>query len=528
MLKNKLLFLTILLIAGLLRFTNLGSIPTTLNRDEAALAYNGYLLSETGRDEWGRTWPIALESFGDYKLIGYPAILAGVFKLAPESDFWVRVPSALSGVFLVLVIFWFARTLKLKRSTSIILATMLSITPVFIFYSRIAFEANVALLFFVISLILLLKDATSPKIINKLGILVFYLASLLIYNTPLLLGILFLPVIIFLYGYKRWRSWSPILVGWLVISCAALLVMKPIFAQKQSITLFSDEQSVLFYNEYRSSLPPTLRQVLGNKLIYFSPQIFKNFSRSFSPRFLVTQGGSHPWHSLPNWGHIYWWQYGLALLGLVFALKIIVGSTKERTVNSWKRMLEKPLGSERGRTFLLLLFLGLSLVPSSITTDAPHATRSLLFFFFLLVLAVIAFEKIVRVMGKLSWPVLLVIMIASIMKFTGAYFSDYRNDQLMFQPGFAQIIDEVGRDYPSEQVAIVDGGGYQYILTAWYAHLSPDEYFSTVVRQAPNQIGFRYGQQAGEFHFIANATDRSPEETVLIEWTGAEWAKVKF
>ncbi|PIY80100.1 MAG: hypothetical protein COY80_04720 [Candidatus Pacebacteria bacterium CG_4_10_14_0_8_um_filter_42_14] len=528
MLKNRIFLLAILLIAGFLRFINLNSLPVTLNRDEAALAYNGYLLSETGKDEWGKSWSIFLESFGDYKLIGYPAILAALFKLAPTTDFWVRVPSALSGVGLVILGFWFARTLKLKKQTAILLALMLAITPVFIFYSRIAFEANVALFIFTLSLGLIFSDAGKPKIIKKVAILFCYLLSVLTYNTPLLLGIMFLPVIIFIYGYKNWRKWLPVILGWLIVSLGALLIMRPVFAQKQNITLFSDEASVLSYNEYRSNLPPALRQLVGNKVVYFSPQIVVNFLRSFSPRFLVTQGGSHPWHSLPNWGHIYWWQYILALLGLAFAAKIIVGSKNKRSLNSWQSLLEQPLKSERGISLILLLLLALSLVPSIITTDAPHATRSLLFFFLLLIFAALAFEKILKVMGKPTLIILFALMIISTIRFSQAYFVEYKNDQLMFQPGFSQIIDEIKQDNPNEKVAIVDSGGYQYILAAWYAHLTPEEYFSSVVRQAPNQIGFRYGQQVGQFHFIAQEADRSPEEIIFVEWTGAEWAKVKF
>ena len=77
--KKILLLSLIVLLGAALRLFQLGSIPAILNRDEAALAYNGYLLSQTGKDEWGKIWPPTLESFGDYKLPGYPLILAILF-----------------------------------------------------------------------------------------------------------------------------------------------------------------------------------------------------------------------------------------------------------------------------------------------------------------------------------------------------------------------------------------------------------------------------------------------------------------
>ena len=67
--------LVILLLAIVVRFWALGSLPVILNRDEAALGYNALLLVQQGVDEWGRQWPITLTSFGDYKLVGYVLLL---------------------------------------------------------------------------------------------------------------------------------------------------------------------------------------------------------------------------------------------------------------------------------------------------------------------------------------------------------------------------------------------------------------------------------------------------------------------
>ncbi len=94
--------LGLLLLVGLvLRFYKLGEIPSILNRDEAALAYNAYLLSEVGHDEWQRSWPYALESFGDYKLPGYVLAVVAVFRVLPLTDLAVRLPSAVAGVVMI-------------------------------------------------------------------------------------------------------------------------------------------------------------------------------------------------------------------------------------------------------------------------------------------------------------------------------------------------------------------------------------------------------------------------------------------
>ena len=64
--RNSLLVFIVFL-AVLLRFFKLGSIPPHLTPDEAALGYNAYSILKTGKDEFGKTFPLVFKSFGDYK-----------------------------------------------------------------------------------------------------------------------------------------------------------------------------------------------------------------------------------------------------------------------------------------------------------------------------------------------------------------------------------------------------------------------------------------------------------------------------
>ena len=106
------LLISITLLAFFLRVWQLGQLPAILNRDEAALAYNAYLLSTTGQDEWQKSWPLTLESFGDYKLAGYPLLLIPFLKIFGLTDLAVRLPSALAGTVLVPLVFLLAKKIK--------------------------------------------------------------------------------------------------------------------------------------------------------------------------------------------------------------------------------------------------------------------------------------------------------------------------------------------------------------------------------------------------------------------------------
>src|SRR3972149_156253 len=98
MTKPAALFLLVLIFAVLLRVYKLNNSPPGLYSDEAAYGYNAYSLLTTGHDEYAKSWPFALKSFGDYKppmtaWLTIPSI--ATFGL---SEFAVRLPSALAGV----------------------------------------------------------------------------------------------------------------------------------------------------------------------------------------------------------------------------------------------------------------------------------------------------------------------------------------------------------------------------------------------------------------------------------------------
>jgi len=57
-----------LILGFLLRSVYLEKNPPGLNWDEASVGYNAYTLSQTGRDEFGKPWPIYMEAFGEYKI----------------------------------------------------------------------------------------------------------------------------------------------------------------------------------------------------------------------------------------------------------------------------------------------------------------------------------------------------------------------------------------------------------------------------------------------------------------------------
>ncbi|MDH5532855.1 MAG: glycosyltransferase family 39 protein [Candidatus Pacebacteria bacterium] len=504
--NHKLILAFIIFIGFLIRIFNLSSLPLILNRDEAALAYNGLLISQSAKDEFAKSWPLTLESFGDYKLPGYPYTLAILFKILPINDFTVRLPSVLAGTLLIFISYFLARNFKFSIKQSLFFSFLIALGPIFIFYSRIAFEANVALTLFVISITLLTLPKSNLKTDLWAGVITFI--AILFYNTPLLLLPFIILALIISRGIKKPQNWLPVASLLTFIFIIMFMGLAGISSQKSGITIFSDEtiwtESVTHYNSYTG----ISQKILGNKIVFYITKIWPRFFESFSMHFLVTGGGTHPWHNLPTHAHLYYTTYFLGLVGLLLLI--------------FKSMRDKK------HLFILLILIS-SLAPSVITVDSPHATRSLLFIYLLTFTGLYSLTIIRKKYFKkiLSLLVLLVILESS--RYMYLYFGKYPATQpSSLKIGYPELINEVNKNHSDKNIAVIDEAGFQYILTAWYLKIPSDEFFSTIIKQLPDRIGFKYGQQLSNYHFIAHPDDRDEAETVLVEWIDNRWQVRQF
>lgn len=515
------------LISFVLRIYQVKQLPSILNRDEAALAYNAYLISETGRDEWNKAWPLSLESFGDFKLPGYVYFLVGVFKIFPLKDWVVKLPSILAGSALTFLAFYFAKVVKFREPWAWLFTILVATTPVFFFYSRIAFEANLALSLFLTALILIFtKVKGKTRLVFDLLAICLTLISVFTYNTPLLILPFILPIIIWLRGFKPYKKWLGLVIGLSLVIGLAGYQLVSLSSQKSGITIFADETTWINFVTYRQQFSGIWQSIIGNKYVYFSYLISENYVKSFSSSFLVNGVGGHPWHSLPNHGHLYGVIYFFGIIGISSVILELILAVRKHKFSSKIRI----------HTSLLYLLL-ISLLPSVVTVDSPHATRSLLFFFLFNLFTLFGLKRsyhFIRDHTQIKKNVLFFTFTSLLFISSFSYFKDYFTlyplQQSSLLPGFDLVISQVNEDYLDQEIAVIDQEGYHYILLAWYLKISPEKFFKSTVRQLPDKIGFRYGEQVDRYHFIANLEDRGETEKVVISWSEVEskWEILEF
>src|SRR3989344_1501138 len=90
---SKLLFVSIILIAFVLRFWQLGNVPPSPDWDEVSLGYNALSIMQTGKDEYGQSLPVILRSFDDYKPALYTYLVIPFIKVFGLTTLAVRLPS---------------------------------------------------------------------------------------------------------------------------------------------------------------------------------------------------------------------------------------------------------------------------------------------------------------------------------------------------------------------------------------------------------------------------------------------------
>ena len=301
--------------------------------------------------------------------------------------------------------------------------------------------------------------------------------------------------------------------------------MLPLTSQKQAITIFSDETVWRGLIDYRLQFTGVWQKVLGNQYVYYLTLVVTNLVKSFSWKYLVSSGGSHPWHSLPHWGHLFPVVYLLGFLGIARQLVLVFRQLTQKL--DLKKVVEQSL---------LLWLLLISLIPATITVDAPHATRSLLFFVIWVLLAGVGFDYLVKLIQKklpklklLVKVVVILAMFYSLAFYAKSYFGDYPHQYSdSLNTGLIAKLKQAAQKYPDQTIAVVDSGGYDYILLAWYLRVPPGDFLSSNVRQLPNSYGFRYGERVGRFHFISEPQDLGPDEKVMLNGYGDNWEIIEY
>lgn len=353
----------IIILAGILRFWELGQVPVSPDWDEAALGYNAYSIMHTGRDEYGKFLPVVLKSFGDYKpaLYSYLAIPSiAVFDL---TVFAVRLPSAIFGVLTVLLVFLLVKELFGKNNLALISSFLLAISPWHIQFSRVAFETNIGLTLNILGAFLFIKALKKPWLLIFSAIIFalnFYAYQSEKVFMPLLVAAL---VIIFhkqIFRLPKKIISLAIIAGIIVALPMVSFIMtdKSALSRAAGVSVFAQQSEDIAKNAklllYDKNTHNVLGQVLDNRRIFFAKEIIGNYLSHWSLNWLFITGDIERHHA-PGMGLLYLWEFPFLFIGIS---SLLFGKYDKKT--KW----------------IIFSWFMLAPIPASITTGVPHAVRT--------------------------------------------------------------------------------------------------------------------------------------------------------
>lgn len=353
--RDRYILIGILCIAAFLRLWHIESVPPSISWDEAAFGYNAWSVLKTGKDEYGKTYPLLFESFGEYKLPGMVYTVALSEALFGLNEFGIRFPSALFGTLTVLVLYLLTKEYIKKQSAApLLVAGIAAINPWMISFSRQVFESN-ASMFFVVTGIYFLFRYTRVKSSIIFAAICFAISIYFYLAARVISPILILTCVI-VYRKELITHWKETIAA-IVVGVCVIAPLIPVmlshegFSRFNQVALTSDPryyERVERYVSYHRDFPvPQLARVLFSPKKALVDEFLVNYLRNISPVFLFYNGaGLH--------GLLYYWEIIPIIAGIFYTVR-----------------------SKSSHKWLILMWLIAYPIASSMTKDQPNALRSL-------------------------------------------------------------------------------------------------------------------------------------------------------
>lgn len=492
--KSKIILILIIFLAAFLRLYKLGVIPPSIISDEASIGYNAYSILKTGRDEWGNFLPLSFPAFGDYKLPGYIYAAVPSVAIFGLNEFSTRFPSAVFGILTVLVTYFLAFELFKSKKIALLSSLFTAISPWSLHLSRMAIEANMAVFFTALGVLLFLKSFQSKKLLFLS--LISLASTFYIYNSnrvfvPLLLITL---LIIFKNNFGNFKkNVLPPLIVFLLITLpvSKFFVEQSITGRFSKIGVFSKESYGIQAREDRglcwNAMPKFLCKLAFNKPVKMADEVVKNYLSHYSTRYLFLSGPENLKHySLPGVGQYYIFQIPFLFIGLF--LLFINKSTAKNIIIPW--ILIYPIASS--------------------LTETAHPVRSAVgipIFEIVIAYGFISFFENIR-NKKIEYLILLATFAFALLNLNEYFFQYYKkyskDNSQAFQYGYKEVFEFLKSEGETNynRIIITKKYGEPQIFYLFYNKIDPHWYqTSNEVERAEREDKWKSVNKIGKYNF---------------------------
>jgi 4-amino-4-deoxy-L-arabinose transferase-like glycosyltransferase len=337
--------------------------PPGFYLDESSIGYNAHTIAQTGRDEYGNSWPLYFRAFGEYKNPTYVYLLAALYRLTGPSIFVARALSVALGLLAAFFLGILAWQMTRQQSIGLIVGVIALFTPWFFELSRLVVE--VAMYPLALALFLLVLQHVSSKVrwshfeiaglALTLGLLTYTYSIGRLLAPLLALGLLF---------FATRKRVLAIIETWALY--ALTLIPLVVFNQRHPGALLTKFWWATYITP--ESTPAQIASEFG-----------KHYITNLSPWSLLFTGDSHQVAHIPSMGSLLIAPAPVVIAGIVIVIQ---------------RYLRDPWWR-----FILYGVL-VAIIPASFTRDQFPSLRLIAVPVFLLVLSVPAFVWLLDASAK--------------------------------------------------------------------------------------------------------------------------------
>jgi len=499
--QQKMLLVGSIVLVSVLRFSQFGKVPISLHGDEVGVGYNAYSLLETGKDEYGVSWPLSFRAdippLNFYLTIPFIAIFG-------KTELAVRLPSAIYGVLLLITTFWFARELFSKR-IALAATFLLAVSPWHVQASRIAHEANLGLLLQVTGTLFFLKGLKKHSLLFLATI--FWALSFYAYHGPRLTTPLLITCLVFVFR-QRLRTISKRLIInnglvflLLILPVVGLILNQPLTQNRLAgISIFIRAVTIKpaqVLAGFDSS--PLIGLAFHNSALTYGLAILRQYVNYLNLDYLYFDSSNLRYFNVSNVGLEYIWGLPFLAMGLYQLIKSVKPKSK-----------------------VPLLWLLIAPLPGAITLGSPNVGRS---FMLLPMLQIVTAVGVITFLKKYNqaWlsRMIAFLLLANIAFFGHQYFVHSKHEfAAQWEYGMKEVVQKVGAFEPLvSKVIFTDAFKEPYIFVLFYGNKDAG-WIHSVPSQRHHFIGYK-GFAKYQFRAVDWEQDKLLTDSLIVG-TGEE------
>lgn len=331
----ELIFLVLIFFVALWpRVLLLEKYPPGFHFDEANAGYNIYSILKTGQTVKNGSWPIFLNTFGDYRLMGSVYLMLPTIAILGLNELAVRLPGAIIGAISPLLLYFLVKKISNNIYISALSATFLAFSFWHITFSRASAEGILGIFMSILIFTVYFHLEQKPKLLTGVFLYLLLLLSYISYYSLNLFLIIFIPAVTFvlwLLDKKFKKGFLVILISvyslYLVFPQAAGFFFSHATARYNQVNFKAElnERLKKQISEIDSTTPIFVTRMFHNKVINTVFIAGNYYTEFFSPNFLLFHGGPPVRYRIPNVGLI----NVVEFLGLIL---LLITNLKKRIV----------------------------------------------------------------------------------------------------------------------------------------------------------------------------------------------------